>query len=161
MPLGAVPRESVEQFRETVVDAVTEGWRLVALFGMPETADGTRLLAVLADDAGGRLGVTSTLVGDRYPALTPVCPQAHAFEREIAEQCAVLPEGHPWLKPLRRHAPTTGQSAAPPPFSTPQRTRSSASRESKCTRWRSVPCTPASSSRATSASRPTVRRCCS
>src|SRR6185503_1780646 len=65
----------------------------------------TRLVAVLADDGRGELGGLSTRVRDRYPALTPDCPQAHVFEREIAEQCSVEPEGHPWLKPLRRHPP--------------------------------------------------------
>ncbi|MBX6363505.1 MAG: hydrogenase [Gemmatimonadetes bacterium] len=103
--LADVPLEDVDGFRQTVVDAVAAGWRLVAFLGMPETAETTRLLAILADDARGQLGAASTLVGESYPALTPDCPQAHAFEREIAEQCAVRPEGHPWLKPLRRHLP--------------------------------------------------------
>jgi Ni,Fe-hydrogenase III large subunit len=40
-------------------------------------------------------------VKDAYPALTPDCPQAHLFEREIAEQWGIRPEGHPWLKPVR------------------------------------------------------------
>jgi Ni,Fe-hydrogenase III large subunit len=105
VPLAAVPEQSIDGFRETVIDSVAAGWRLLALFGMAEGTADTRLLAILADDAGGRLGTATTVVGDRYPALTPDCPQAHAFEREIAEQCAVLPEGHPWLKPLRRHLP--------------------------------------------------------
>lgn len=41
------------------------------------------------------------------PLLTPDCPQAHLFEREIAEQW-VVPEGHPWL-PVRFHAPFDGR----------------------------------------------------
>jgi len=105
VPMRAVPEEPVERFRETVIESVAAGWRLVSFFGMPEDADRTRLLAVLADDSAGRLGAVSTMVGERYPALTPDCPQAHGFEREIAEQCAVRPEGHAWLKPLRRHLP--------------------------------------------------------
>jgi Ni,Fe-hydrogenase III large subunit len=105
IPLGAVALEPVEEFRQTVLDCVAVGWRLVALFGMPEGDETTRLVAVLASDGQGELGATSTVVGERYPALTPDCPQAHAFEREIAEQCAVIPDGHPWLKPLRRHLP--------------------------------------------------------
>ncbi len=105
IPFGEVPTASIDAFRATVVDAVRDGQRLVALFGMPEGADETRLLAVLAADDRGELGATSAVVRDRYPALTPDCPQAHAFEREIAEQCAVRPVGHPWLKPLRRHLP--------------------------------------------------------
>ena len=105
VPLDAVPTQAVDEFRETVVQAVQGGWRLVAFFGMPHDDRATRLVAVLADDGRGVLGATTTVVADRYPALTPDCPQASAFEREIAEQCAVRPEGHPWLKPLRRHLP--------------------------------------------------------
>ncbi|MDE3172741.1 MAG: hydrogenase [Gemmatimonadota bacterium] len=105
VPLGAVPRESVDEFRRTVIEAVQDGWRLAAMFGMPHDDEAVLLTAVLADDARGELGATTTVVRERYPALTPDCPQAHAFEREIAEQCAVRPDGHPWLKPLRRHLP--------------------------------------------------------
>jgi Ni,Fe-hydrogenase III large subunit len=104
VPLRSLPDVSVEEFRAIVLDAVAAGWRLVSYFGMPEAAD-TRLVAVLADDGNGQLGAVMTVVGNDYPALTPDCAQASVFEREIAEQCAVRPIGHPWLKPLRRHAP--------------------------------------------------------
>jgi Ni,Fe-hydrogenase III large subunit len=97
--------EPLERFRDSVAEVAANGWRLVSLFGMPEQSDQTRLVAILADDVAGTLGATSAVVGDRYPALTPLCSQAHAFEREIAEQCDIIPEGHPWLKPLRRHPP--------------------------------------------------------
>jgi Ni,Fe-hydrogenase III large subunit len=103
--LAAVPREPMNRFRHCVIDAVRRSWRLVAFFGMPETGGRTLLLAVLADDDMGALGACATMVGDSYPALTPDCPEAHLFEREIAEQCAVTPTGHPWLKPVRRHPP--------------------------------------------------------
>lgn len=105
IPLAAVPIEPVETFRRSVIEAVQAGGRIAALFGTPDRGDATRLFAILADDARGALGAISTLVTERYPALTPDCPQAHAFEREVAEQCAVRPDGHPWLKPLRRHLP--------------------------------------------------------
>ncbi|MEO8450978.1 MAG: NADH-quinone oxidoreductase subunit C, partial [Gemmatimonadota bacterium] len=108
VPLSAVPAESIEGFRRTVIDAVVRGWRIVSLFGSPDAAGQTLLLAVLADDARGRLGATSTLVMESFPSLTPECPEAHLFEREIAEQCGVTPVGHPWLKPVRRHRPDHG-----------------------------------------------------
>jgi Ni,Fe-hydrogenase III large subunit len=114
---SAVPRESVEAFTVTVCEAVAQGWRITSLFGMPEGDERTCLVAILASDARGELGATSTVVGASYPALTPACPQAHPFEREIAEQCGVVPDGHPWLKPLRRHPPDhlpPGRSSAPP-----------------------------------------------
>jgi Ni,Fe-hydrogenase III large subunit len=106
VPLGSVPREPIEDFRRTVCDATETGdWRLVALFGMPESHGQTLLLAILADDEEGVLGATSAVVEGSYPALTPDCPEAHLFEREIAEQCGVVPMGHPWPKPVRRHPP--------------------------------------------------------
>ena len=45
----------------------------------------------------------STNIHGSYAALTPDCPQAHWFEREIFEQWGIVPEGHPWLKPIRFH----------------------------------------------------------
>ena len=106
IPWRAVAVEKIERFRESVTEAIAGGWRLASLFGLPED-DQTRLIAILADDSRGELGVTSARVENRYPSLAAECPQALAFEREIAEQCAVIPEGHPGgaLKPLRRHPP--------------------------------------------------------
>ena len=105
IPLAEVPLESVTRFRDTVLQATRDGWRLIALFGTPDTHGQTRLLAVLGQDERGQLGAVSTLVREAFPSLTPECPEAHLFEREIGEQCEILPEGHPWLKPVRRHPP--------------------------------------------------------
>lgn len=105
VPFRSLREEPVDRFRESVVQAVADGFRIVSLFGLPEGGELTRLVAILADDARGQLGATTTLVHEQYPSLTPDCPQAHAFEREIAEQCALVPLDHPWLKPLRRHLP--------------------------------------------------------
>ena len=40
----------------------------------------------------------------QLPALTADCEAFHLFEREIAEQYGLRPEGHPWLKMVRYHA---------------------------------------------------------
>ena len=105
IPWPSVPQVPVAEFRRAVIAATASDLRLVALFGLPDGGEETRLVAVLADDHEGELAALSARVSDRYPALTPECPAAHVFEREIAEQCGVVPEGHPWLKPLRRHPP--------------------------------------------------------
>ena len=73
--------------------------------------------AVLANDAEGQLTLFSTEVADSYPSLTPACAQAHWFEREIAEQWGVQPEGHPWLKPIRFHKSYRGSGTGVPPVS--------------------------------------------
>jgi len=101
--LSDVPLLSAEALRATVTTAVGDGWRIVSLFGMPETDTTLRIMAVLADDERGQLGAASAVVGDRYSAIGRDCVQAVMFEREIAEQCGAIPEDHPWLKPLRRH----------------------------------------------------------
>jgi Ni,Fe-hydrogenase III large subunit len=102
-PAGALPALDADAFREVIANAVGEGWRIASCFGVPESPQTLRLVAVLADDARGRLSATSAVVGQRYPSVASICPQAAAFEREIAEQCGVIPVGHPALTPLRRH----------------------------------------------------------
>jgi Ni,Fe-hydrogenase III large subunit len=107
-----VPQLDVTAFLAEIWEQTRAGRRISALFGAPDSEDTIRLVAVLADDRRSTLSCVSALVAGRYPSLTSDCPQAHLFEREIAEQWGVLPEGHPWLKPVRFHAPY-GNRAAP------------------------------------------------
>jgi Ni,Fe-hydrogenase III large subunit len=99
--LDAVPRLEFPHFRRTLTQSVNSGARLLSLFARPSGHTGFRLLGVLAHPASGELRALSADVDDTYPSLTPDCPSAHGFEREIAEQGRVRPVGHPWLKPIR------------------------------------------------------------
>ena len=99
-----LPLLTPESFGDAVVNRIADGARLCSFFGLPGEGIGIRLIAVLGDDSSSRLEVYSTEVIKTYTALTPRAPAAHVFEREIAEQWGVVPEGHPWLKPLRFHA---------------------------------------------------------
>ena len=100
------PVVSVDRFRRAVIECTAAGGRLSALPAWPQP-DGrhVRLMAVLALPASASLGLVACDVRDRYPALTPECPAAHWFERELFEQQQVAPEGHPWLKPIRFQPP--------------------------------------------------------
>ena len=100
--LSEIPVLSLALFREHVVRRGAENGRLVSLFGSPR-GSGVRLYAVLGTADSGGFTVLAADPGDRYPALTPDCAQATWFEREIAEQWGIRPDGHPWLKPLRFH----------------------------------------------------------
>jgi Ni,Fe-hydrogenase III large subunit len=113
IPRAQVPDVNFADFRRTIVDAVAGGQRVAALFAdVPLPAEGEgrltgnpELYVVLADSNRALLHVgKAALESDRYPSLTPDCPQVHVFEREIAEQYGVRPEGHPWFKPVRFHA---------------------------------------------------------
>jgi Ni,Fe-hydrogenase III large subunit len=102
---ATIPALAFDDFRHVVVDGVAAGMRVASFFGhKPTSENALELVAVLADDAQGRLHVTSTRLAPaayEFPSLTPQCPQVHLFEREIAEQFDAKPAGHPWLKPVR------------------------------------------------------------
>jgi len=100
-PQGECPVLPIDEFRQTFVEQLGAGSRLAAMFACPIKADVSRLFAVFAHDEEGELAVVASEVGRQYPALTPECPQAHLFEREIYEQRGIEPVGHPWLKPVR------------------------------------------------------------
>ncbi len=114
--VATLPEVAFAEFRAHIVGAVAHGARLSALFGQPldsaargrgdAAAPHLRLVAILAHDAAAALEVVTTRVGAHFPALTPDCPQAHLCEREIAEQWGVVPEGHPWPRPVRFVTPT-------------------------------------------------------
>lgn len=100
-----IPCLAVTEFFDQIAAGVAEGARVSALFGDPEM-DGRQvsLYAVLADEGHAILRVARCQIeGERFPSLTPRCPEVQLFEREIAEQFGLVPEGHPWLKPVRFH----------------------------------------------------------
>jgi Ni,Fe-hydrogenase III large subunit len=101
---------SLEDFRRQVIGRTADGGELLALFAAPSAGAQSRsragagpfqVFAILADHAEGSLAAVSALVDASWPSLTPECPAAHWFEREISEQWNIVPEGHPWLKPIR------------------------------------------------------------
>jgi Ni,Fe-hydrogenase III large subunit len=104
-----IPLISIREFRDAVICEVAKGSRIAAFFGRP-AGKAIRLHAVLARDESGTLALISTDVAGLFPSLTPNCPQAHWFEREIAEQWGIVPSGHPWLKPIRFHSPYAGKT---------------------------------------------------
>ena len=112
LPWADVPEWPMPEFVRKTAAELDRGGRLCAWFGVPE-GPSTRLVAVLAFDADNTLAVArSTPVKGDYPALTATHPQAHLFEREVWEQHGLVPEGHPWLKPVRKNngtAPAVGE----------------------------------------------------
>lgn len=113
LSLGMIPLLSFGDFTGIVLEAVGAGGRIASMFGArTKGIEGPQIFAVLADDARNLLSVArASIEGDGFPSLASRCPQAQAFEREIAEQYGLVPEGHPWLKPLRYHASWTGRDA--------------------------------------------------
>lgn len=103
-PMSTLPVVSLAEFKIAMKKALTEqNLRVASFFAMPEENGDHRLTAVLCGNDTDLLYLLSFRAGRRYPSLTPDFPQFHWFEREIAEQYGIIPEGHPWLKPIRFH----------------------------------------------------------
>lgn len=77
---------------------------LISWFGRhaiaPEPA-GVIVTAVLLTPEGLQVRRAQVPARQSYPSLTASFPAAQIFERELWEQTSLLPEGHPWLKPVR------------------------------------------------------------
>ncbi len=113
VPWADVPEWPAAELVRATGAELDRGARLCAWFGVPEEP-GVRLVAVIAFDADNTLAVgRSTPVRGSYPSLTATHAQAHLFEREVEEQHALVPEGHPWRKPVRASA---GTAPAHAPF---------------------------------------------
>ncbi len=106
LPLESVPSVSFPNFRKSLIEAVNSGGRLSALpVWKPDESDNLRIIAVISFPSEALIGIMQSKMPECWPSITLDCPAAHMFEREIAEQWGIRPEGHPWLKPVRFEQP--------------------------------------------------------
>ncbi len=105
MARDRLPHLSFDDFRTQTMDLVGSGAKVVHYFAFPAD-DQLKLLAVLRTD---RLLAAGCDAPEAYPAMSLKCEPLHMFEREIAEQYGIRPEGHPWLKMVRYHKNYSGR----------------------------------------------------
>ncbi|WP_374569348.1 NADH-quinone oxidoreductase subunit C [Ideonella sp.] len=101
---------------EACTQALDAGGRLVALFGRP---DGDEIVVTtVLQSAGAGLSLLRSRAprGAGYPSITARHPAAQMPERELWEQTGLVPEGHPWLKPVRFEGPGAPRMADYPFF---------------------------------------------
>lgn len=99
-----IPHLAFDDFRSQALQIVANGGKVVHFFAYP-AGDGVNLLTNLRSD---RLLLAGCRAPETYPALTSECEPFHMFEREIAEQFGIRPEGHPRLKMVRYQANERG-----------------------------------------------------
>ena len=100
-----LPVMDCRDFRDMVISEVQAGARFSALPAFRNGNGILRMLAVLSKPATGEILLGASDMPASWTSMTPDCPSAHWFEREIAEIWQVTPEGHPWLKPIRFQPP--------------------------------------------------------
>jgi len=116
IPLAEVPALSLWDFQDCVSLGLMKKAQLLTFFGVqvdgpPSTKTVSaedreiRLYAVLGHPGNGLLEPFSTIVKGSFLSLAPINPQVQLFEREIAEQWRLKPQGHPWFKPVRFETP--------------------------------------------------------
>jgi Ni,Fe-hydrogenase III large subunit len=115
--LDEISRLALEDLRNQTVEKIKSGKRLVQFFGDKES-DIIVIYAVVADDNNSKLYIASSKSKpeETYRSITPEAPSASFFERELYEQCGVKPEGHPWLKPVRKGIAGIDKSEIPYKF---------------------------------------------
>jgi Ni,Fe-hydrogenase III large subunit len=104
IPREKIPHLSFEEFSKTALDIVQGGGKVVQHFAYKDTKDAdspVKFITVLRTD---KLLVAGCDAPQSYPSLAKTCEPFHMFEREIAEQFGIKPQGHPWLKMVRYHA---------------------------------------------------------
>ncbi|KAA0258244.1 hydrogenase [Deferribacter autotrophicus] len=104
--LADIPHFSFDEFYEEILSLALNDYYIVHYFAYEDKGK-IRLVAVLRRKNWLFVGISDT--PEKYPALTCKCTKFHMFEREIAEQFAIKPVGHPWLKSVRYHANYLGK----------------------------------------------------
>jgi len=110
---ASIPLVSMDELASSVIRRCRKGWRMLTFFGLPAGQE-TELVCILADASSRLLDAMRALPPRRFRSLTPDCPQAHLFEREIFELWGLHPQGHPWLKPVRFCPPARGDRRSRP-----------------------------------------------
>jgi Ni,Fe-hydrogenase III large subunit len=100
-----IPHLTFDTFRQDAMQIVENNGKVVQFFGYPEN-DTIKFMAILRTD---KLWVAGCDAPDSYPSMSAACEPFHMFEREIAEQYGIRPEGHPWLRMVRYHPNDQGK----------------------------------------------------
>lgn len=131
-----IPHLTFDDFRDSALKLVKNRAKVVQFFGYEERYIGEigrgrddsrkggeeagqkkckiKLLALLRTNRLSSYGEYQLFIAtcdapEIYPALTSECEPFHLFERELAEQFGIVPEGHPWLKMVRYHPNSQGK----------------------------------------------------
>ncbi|MCK9409743.1 MAG: hypothetical protein WCX28_12665 [Bacteriovoracaceae bacterium] len=100
-----IPILTLQEFEGSVREGMLTHARMIGLFGLEKTQTETTVIAVLSNPSTSSLhlvGTVFTAINNRYNSFAGVHQQTHYFECELAENHHIIPEGHPWLRPVRK-----------------------------------------------------------
>ncbi len=102
VPLKKIPVLDIETLREESITQVKNGRRVIGFFGARKPS-GVMLYVVLADDENSMVSIAAADLkkAKSYPSFAAASTPFYIFENEFHEEFGIVPEGHPWLKPVR------------------------------------------------------------
>lgn len=107
IPRESIPQVPFDQFFTTLTEFIRNEGFVVQFFAYKEH-NRYHLVAIVRNN---ELYVIGTQVGQSFQSLTGHASEKfHMFEREIAEQFGIKPDGHPWLKMVRYHENYTAET---------------------------------------------------
>jgi hypothetical protein len=99
-----VPVLEVEPWVTALREKLAAGAYPVTLFGENESESRIRVWSLLGDATDHVLWMTSTRMGKDHASVASLghdFPAMNYFECELFEQTGIVPERHPWLRPVR------------------------------------------------------------
>jgi len=102
--LGAVPFLTKEDFRNSVFEGLSNGFRMIGLIPVSK-AHPEKLIAILADASSSMIHLTGGEFEKnnlQFESFANQFPQTNYFECELAENYNYVPVNHPWLRPVRK-----------------------------------------------------------
>ncbi|MGE5399269.1 MAG: hydrogenase [Ignavibacteriales bacterium] len=112
---SSVPETGIEEFENECRQILAGGSRMLGLFPIDSKGnskeEAKKVLAVFGNDDTSQLQLTSTVFSagnSRFNSFANEFPNTNYFECELAENCTILPENHPWLRPVRKQETILG-----------------------------------------------------
>lgn len=109
--IGEIPIVPIAEFEASVREALAAHSRMIGLFGLDAPHAPGTVVAVLSNRMTSSIAIVGTVFSpseNRYASFAEQFPQTNYFECELAEDQLIVPEGHPWLRPVRKQTTVLG-----------------------------------------------------
>jgi Ni,Fe-hydrogenase III large subunit len=109
--ISDVPIVSIVEFEASVRESLAAHSRMIGLFGLDHSGVPGTVVAVMSNRMTSSLhlvGTTFSRLANHYTSFAGEFPQTNYFECELAENHRIVPDGHPWLRPVRKQTTVLG-----------------------------------------------------
>lgn len=103
--LSAIPELPVLEFEAELRQTLSEGSRMMGLFAIEASGESKKVLAVAGNNETSQIYLITGVFpkgSERFTSFANEFPNTNYFECELAENSLIVPEGHPWLRPVRK-----------------------------------------------------------